>query len=70
MKHFDPVKLYYLFIYFLYKKKSGDSTPLTQKERHPSNHLKISFLRGLISRSLTVVTPLEMSRAKLHVRLK
>ena len=21
MKHFDPVKLYYLFIYFLYKKK-------------------------------------------------
>ena len=70
MKHIDPVELYYLFIYFLYKKKSGDSTPLTQKERRPSNHLKISFLRGLISRSLTVATPLGMSRAKLHVRLK
>ena len=36
------------FSYFLYKKISDDSTPLTQKERFRKKHSKnLSFLRGI-----------------------
>ena len=50
MKGNNPI-MFYLFIYFLYlvflifciKKISDDFTPLTQKERCPEKHSKISL---------------------------
>ena len=46
MEHFSHVKLYVIFLLlFLYKKISGNSTPLTQKERCLLKRPQISFLR-------------------------
>ena len=54
----------------MYKKINGDSTPLIQKERCPKKAPRKSLFWEHLCWSLTVATPLRMSRAKLHVRLK
>ena len=61
--------IYLVFLIFCMKKISGDSTSLTQKERYPKRNPNLFFWEALL-RSLTVATPLEMSRAKFRIRLK
>ena len=54
----------------MYKRISGDSTPLTEKERYPKRYLDLFFEGHLFLRSRIVATPLGMSRAKFCIRLK
>ena len=67
MKHFDHVILY---LFFCIKNKWQLHTNYPKREV-PWKSIQISFLRApQVLQSLTVATPLGMSRAKLHVRLQ
>ena len=66
MKYFDHV--IFFFLIFLYKNISGDTTPLPKREV-PLQALGSLFFFRAPQWSLTVATPLGMSKAKLRVRL-